>query len=96
MAFAACCISLAMAKKEILVVYKDRRRPVTFDTVGDEKKNIYEAVKGAFVDVLPSAEVPVFLQIDSKDWGLVDVTGSVPDRSTVYLKSSEDEVIMVV
>ena len=60
MAFAACCISAVflLAVKEILVVHKNRQRPGTFESVGDENK-IYEAVKEAFVDVLPSAEVPV-------------------------------------
>ena len=41
-AFAACCISAVflLAVKEILVVHKNRQRPVTFESVGDENKNI--------------------------------------------------------
>jgi RNase P/RNase MRP subunit POP5 len=80
-----------MSTKEVLVFYKDRRRPVTFESVSDtslEKGKLYEAVKEAFLDVLPPLEdqVAVFLQIESKEWGLVDVTGSVPDHSTIYLR----------
>ena len=82
-------------EKVVLVVFNSRRRPVKFSSSTDpseENKNLKDAVREAFKDVLEADEgssgsTAWYLQCDSREWGgLVDVCGSIEDRSTVYLQ----------
>ena len=80
-------------KKTVLCVFKERRRPVTFITSADknvEWKNLLDAVRASFADVLSCGEGTSdakshFLQTESSEWGRIDLTGCVEDRATVYL-----------
>ena len=89
-----------MAKKEILVVFGDRRRPITFEPCENEKEErarLIEAVKTAFSDLLgpqsPSEDskqdaLPgLYLSRESEKWGgqLVEVLGSVEDGTVLQL-----------
>ena len=80
-------------KKTVLCVFKERRRPVTFIPSSDtniERKNLLDAVRASFADVLSSGESTndtksYFLQIENSEWGRIDLTGCVEDRATIYL-----------
>lgn len=88
--------------KEVLLVYGDRKRPVTFraspSDPSAEQKNLYDAVRVAFEDILAAGEgssstyhdSKFYLEFESEEWGgeMVDVSGSivVPDRAIVYLR----------
>ena len=80
-------------QKTVLCVFRERRRPVTFNASADEKtekKNLFDAVKASFSDVLSSGEGTsnpgsYFLQTESSEWGPIDITGFVEDRATVHL-----------
>ena len=93
--------------KEVLVVFRDRRRPIKFKVSDDpleDKSSLLQAVQVAFSDVFPdlaagegtsSGPSNYFFQTESKEWGgLVDVIGEVQDRSTILIKQPEsgDEV----
>ena len=86
--------------KEALVVFWDKRRPIKFKVSEDpseDKSNLVHAVQVAFSDVFPglaagegASSVPS-IQTESKEWdGLVDVTGEVHDRSTIFIKQPEN------
>ena len=92
--------------KEVLVVFQDRR-PIKFkisNNPSEDKSSLLHAVQVAFSDVFPdlaagegtsSGPSSYFFQTESKEWGgLVDVTGEVQDRSTIFIKQAEscDEV----
>ena len=87
--------------KEVLLVYGDRKRPVIFRaSPGDpsaEQKNLYDAVRVVFEDILATAEgssstchEKFYLEFESDEWGgeMVDVSGSIviPDKAIVYLR----------
>ena len=88
----------SMDVKTVLVVFKNRRRPICFEGSVNpltEKKNLLDAVQRSFADVITSGEGTsrsacssgYFLQTESSEWGgLVDVTGHVQDRATVILQ----------
>ena len=90
------------SKKEILVVFKDRRRPISFQKSDDpqvEYARILEAVKETFEDVLLGGEGSsecqgYYLQRESKVWGRVDLNSKdeVEERSQLYLQISKQEV----
>ena len=86
--------------KEVLVVFWDKRRPIKFNVSEDpseDKSNLIHAVQVAFSDIFPSlaadegaSSVPS-IQTESKEWGgLMDVTGEVQDRSTIFIKQPEN------
>ena len=72
-------------KKTVLCVFKERRRPVTFIPSSDttiERKNLLDAVRASFADVLSSGEgtndtKSYFLQTENSEWGRIDLTGCV-------------------
>ena len=80
-------------QKTVLCVFKDRKRPVTF--LGDqdakkERQNLLEAVKASFSDLLEGSSgaqsaPQCFLQYQSSEWGMIEVTGRIQDRNTVHL-----------
>ena len=75
-------------KKEVLVVFGDRRRPVTY-SLDDSKKEqsiLLEETKKVFGDVLDGSSA-FFFQTRSKKWDdqLVDVVNNILDGSTLYL-----------
>lgn len=90
--------------KEVLVVFRDRRRPIKFkvsDDPSEDRSSLLHAVQVAFSDVLPDVAADegtstssdpsnYFFQTESKEWGgLVDVIGEVQDRSTILIKQPE-------
>lgn len=81
---------LSLSVKEVLVVYKDRRRPVKFRSAENaevECKNVLDAVTMEFRDILPIDCVDsLFIQTKTEEWGLVDVTSNIKNHTTVYLQ----------
>ena len=76
------------AKKEVLVVYGDRRRPIVFEPCEDpkeERMRLLEAVKATFSDLL-GEEKGVYLQTKSDKWDgqMIDVVDSVCDGATLW------------
>jgi hypothetical protein len=51
-------------------------------------------VRERFSDLLSSQEKDIFLQVETAEWGLIDVTSSVEiqDRAVVHMKSGCDDV----
>ena len=81
--------------KEVLVVYGERRRPVTFspsDSDCNDRETLSGAVRNLYSDVLGNQ--PFFLQVESKQWGVIDLAESVPvvNGSTVFVKIGSKEV----
>ena len=80
------------AKKEVLVVYGDRRRPIVFEPSEDPKEErlrLLEAVKVAFSDLLGEEEAcQVYLQTKSDKWEgqMIDVVDSVCDGAILHLQ----------
>ena len=78
--------------KEALVIFKERRRPIRFETSSDpieEHKNLLSAVEIGFKDIISSG---FYLQIQNKEWNeLTDVTGTVKDRSTLFLYCAAED-----
>ena len=84
-----------MTMKEVLIIFGERRRPVRFlsaDNPAVEKKNLHEAVKSSFGDIISLESF--FLQTETKKWGVVDITDDivVENHSTVHLKTGSKEV----
>ena len=86
--------------KTVLVVFKNRRRPIRFQGSSDpriEKKNLLDAVQTTFSDIISAGEGTsgvggYFLQTQSTEWGgFVDVTGRVEDHSTLLLQSCSSD-----
>ena len=91
-----------MSKKEVLVVYGQRRRPVTYSTssvASTEHTNLTQAVRVAFADVVEvnegnssSTSSEWYLQTESAMWGMVDVTVTntqqLVNRSTIHIVRS--------
>ena len=81
-------------EKVVLVVFNNRRRPIKFFSTdpSEDSKNLMDAVREAFKDVLEldegsSQSNSWYLQLESQEWGgLVDVCGSIENRCTVYLQ----------
>ena len=89
------------AKKEVLVVFGDRRRQITFEPSENEKEErerLIKAVKTAFSDLLELQSQPaedskedilsgMYLSRKSDKWGgqLVEVLGSVEDGTVLQL-----------
>ena len=82
--------------KTVLVVFGERRRPVSFEsgsTAKEELERLLEAVKVCFSDIISAREGPstakepeFFLQKQSSEWGgLIDITGFVEDKEVVHL-----------
>ena len=87
------------ASKTVLCVYSGRKRPIVFEGSSDptkDRKNLLEAAILDFADILPESSTSsgdYFLQQESSEWGgLIDLSGFVKDRTTVYLCCSEGEV----
>ena len=81
--------------KEVLVIFKERRRPIRFEISSDpieEHKNLLSAVEIGFKDLISSG---FYLQTQNKEWNeLTDVTGTVKDLSTLFLYcASEDDKV---
>ncbi len=87
---------MAEKRKEGLVVFRDRRRPIFFECSSDpqvEYQNILDAVKETFDDVLSSGEGSsentegYYLQTDNKVWGRVDVSAKekIPTHSILHI-----------
>ena len=90
-----------MAKKEILVVFGDRRRPIIFEPCESEKEErarLIEAVRTAFSDLLGPQSQPsedskqdvlpgMYLLRESEKWGdqLVEVLESIEDSAVLQL-----------
>ena len=84
-----CLVNMA-AKKEVLVVYGDRRRPIVFEPCEDPKEErvrLLEAVKVAFSDLLEEEE-GLYLQTKSDKWDgqMIDVVDSVCDGAILHLQ----------
>lgn len=90
-----------METKEVLLVCNSRKRPLRFQAVPSdpiaERKNLYNAAKRVFSDILSTGEGSsaschdeFYLQFESEEWGgeMVDVTESVvvPSKAIVYLR----------
>lgn len=100
------CLSDSVDTKEVLVVYKDRRRPIVFKCSNDpleEYQHILDAVKETFEDVLSvgssseegsSNTGSYYLQKDSKVWGLVDLNSKekVESHSILHMQLSKKPV----
>ena len=81
--------------KEVLVIFKERRRPIRFEISSDpieEHKNLLSAVEIGFKDLISSG---FYLQTQNKEWNeLTDVTGTVKDLSTLFLYcAAEDDKV---
>ena len=79
------------AKKEVLVVYGDRRRPIVFETCEDpkeERMRLLEAVKVAFSDLLGEEE-GLYLQTKSDKWDgqMIDVVKVTGDSSPTHVNT---------
>lgn len=76
-------------KKEVLVVFGKRKRPVTFsgdgESVKTDQKSLFNAIKVAFSDIL----VQIFLQVESKKWSgqIIDLTNCVGDGEVIHIIS---------
>ncbi len=59
-------------EKEVLVTFRERRRPVTFKACScpeEERKYLKESIKTVFEDVLPNIEIESFiLLVKSERW----------------------------
>ncbi len=88
---------MAEKHKEVLVVFRDRRRPIFFECSSDpqvEYQHILDAVKETFDDVLSSGEGSsentegYYLQTDNKVWGRVDVSAKekIPSHSILHIQ----------
>ena len=85
------CLFNMAAKKEVLVVYGDRRRPIVFEPSKDPKEErlrLLEAVKIAFSDLLVESEEGLYLQTKSDKWEgqMIDVVDSVCDGAILHLQ----------
>ena len=87
---------MAEKHKEVLVVFRDRRRPIFFECSSDpqvEYQHILDAVKETFDDVLSSGEGSsentegYYLQTDNKVWG-VSVGCKCKGENTITLYST--------
>ena len=91
--------------KEVLVVFKDSRRPIVFKCSTDpveEHQHILEAVNEVFADVLSSGEgfsdtSSYYLQRDSKVWGHIDLNAKdiLADHEVLYIQLSKKSVSYV-
>ena len=77
------------ARKEVLVVYGNWRRPVNIEVskdVAEERERLLCAAKELFKDVLVE-DHKFYLQTKSEKWGdqLVDLVGPVVDGSVIHL-----------
>lgn len=96
--------------KTVLVLFGERRRPVSFEsgsTAKEESERLLEAVKVCFSDIISAREGPstakeseYFLQKESSEWGgLIDITGFVEDKEVVYLchsRTANSQVCIIV
>ena len=95
-------------QKEVIVVFKDRRRPIVFKCSTDsveEHQHILEAVNEVFADVLSSGEgssdtsssSSYYLQRDSKVWGHIDLNAKdkLADHEVLYIQLSKKSVSYV-
>ena len=86
------------AFKEVLAVFKERRRRVKYQPSTnklEENRNLMDAIQEAFSDLTEGSSGSIYLQTETKDWGLVDVCGDciLEDHGTVYVKQdSRNEV----
>lgn len=84
-------------EKTVLVLFRGRRRPITFRCDEDpktENDNLLGAAIDGFQDIISSNEGPstststntFYLQRESEKWnGLIDVIGSVQENEMIYL-----------
>ena len=91
-----------MSKKELLVAYGQRRRPVAYvtsDEASTEYSNLLQAVTTVYADMVikdegssQSASGEWYLQKESAMWGMVDVTEAnvqqLVNRSTIFIVRS--------
>ena len=94
--------SPVVQSKEVLVVFKDRRRPIFFECSSDpqvEYQHILDSVKETFEDVLSTGEgssesAGYYLQTDNKVWGRVDVNAKdkVPSHSILHIQLAKQGV----
>ena len=81
-------MSTEPVKKEVLMIFGCRRRPVAFDVIEGEKEEalLLAAAKEVFSDVLDPDDT-FYFQAPSEKWAdhLVDLRGTVPDCSVVHL-----------
>ncbi len=89
--------------KEILAIFKDRRRLIKFIECTDpanEYRNLKDAVQATFSDLLdPESEgqgSAFYLQTDTKQWGVVDVSTEnlVPNLGTIFIKQETAEEVI--
>ena len=77
-------LAFMAAKKEVLVVYGDRRRPIVFEPSEDPKEErlrLLEAVKVAFSDLLGEEA-----KSDKWEGQMIDVVDSVCDGAILHLQ----------
>ena len=97
------------AKKEVLVVYGDRRRPIVFEPTEDPKEErirLLEAVKVAFSDLLESdtgdgTSTDLYFQTKSDKWDgqMIDLVDNVCNGAVVHLcqeSSSASKVVLTI
>lgn len=80
--------NMSVSTKEVLVVFGNRRRPVSFDVNPEksDKEVLLEAVLTSFSDVLEAKEgQEYYLQIEHEKYGLIDLMGAVADGAIVHL-----------
>lgn len=94
-------VGAPIGQKSVLVVFKNRRRPISFQGSTDpqtEKRNLLAAVESAFSDVISSGEGTsgvggrdYFLQTENSEWGSVEIMGHVEDHATVFLETCSSD-----
>ena len=85
---------MAEALKEVLVIFGNRRRPVSFPS--SEDGVVMKRVEEKFLDILLPGK-KFYLQIASEKWGdkLIDLNGPIPDGGVIHLFQEESVVTEV-
>ncbi len=90
----------ASAKKEVLCVFGQRRRPMSFSVgVGEADYDcVLREAKKVFEDIIPSSSI-LILQVKNEEWSgeFTDLkeADTIPDRSIVRLVAEVPQVLYV-
>ena len=94
-------VGVPIGQKTVLVVFKNRRRPISFQGSTDpqtEKRNLLAAVESIFLDVISSGEGTsgvggrdYFLQTENAECGSIEIMGHVEDHETVFLETCSSD-----
>ena len=77
---------MSAKKKEVLVVFGKRRRPVTFEANCEQNDNavLLKAVLASFSDIVEEG-LDHYLQVENEKYGLIDLVGEISDGAIVHL-----------